>query len=134
MLCIACCPTALVCAALQCSTDTLSRRLKGRGSGYRHHLSDEEVLQAADVHCHLAENGRAAGQRVVQAALFSQAGLRPPRSQLLEVLRQHDPAAMAARQERILHRQAYDTAEAMVTWHIDSKATGCVPQLCAWIR
>lgn len=70
--------------------------------------------------------GRATGHRVVQAALFSRAGVRAPQRQILEVARRHDPAAMQARQERLLPRREYNVEQPMVVWHIDCE---CSPHL-----
>lgn len=107
---------------LQCDPRTVSRRLKASGSSFRHRLSQAEIVSLAEEHCHISENGRAAGHRMVQAALFSRAGARPARQNILSALRQHDPAGTAARQERIIPRGLYSITQALVVWHIDCKS------------
>ena len=105
----------------QVSIGTITNRLKEHGTGVRHHLSIEELLQHIEQVCDIDEHGRAAGHRLVQATLFSELGIRPPRQQVLEVLRGADPAAVSGRRERILPRRTYTVDRAMVLWHIDSE-------------
>ena len=106
---------------MQVNPKTLSNRLKEAGSGFRHHLSDSELLEALQETCHIDTHGRATGHRVRQAGLSSRAGIRAPREQILRVSREHDPEGNAARQERLIHRRQYTITEPMVLWHIDSE-------------
>ena len=53
--------------------------------------------------------------------VLSLVGVRATRTEVLEALRQQDPSAVIARQERILHRRTYDVRDAMALWHIDSR-------------
>lgn len=118
------------------TAQTLSSRLREIYDSYRHSLPREELLQAVDQTVHLSESGRLMGHRLVQAALFRHAGIRAPREQVLEALREHDPAGLAARQERILPRRTYDVTEAMILWHIDCDlhilAVGASALSCCW--
>ena len=112
-------PFERLCA--QCSTKTITNRLRQHGSSVRHHVDDDLLREAIQELCYTDEHGRAAGHRMVQAALFGRAGLRASRLQILEVLRAADPAAMAGRQERLLPRRTYTLEEAMLLWHMDSE-------------
>ncbi|KAK9819597.1 hypothetical protein WJX72_000124 [[Myrmecia] bisecta] len=103
-----------------CTPRTVSKRLRESGGSFRHYVSDAELLQLLDEFCHITENGRASGHRPRQAGLFSQAGVRPTRAQILSVSRAHDPEGTAARRERVLPRRTYNVTEPMVVWHIDS--------------
>ena len=60
------------------------------------------------------------GHRHVQSAL-TYVGVRATRTEVLQALRQQDPSAVIARQERILQRRTYDVTDAMALRHIDSK-------------
>ena len=106
---------------MQCSVDTLRSRLREAGIVYRHHLPTDQLLSEIYQAVHLDENGRAYGYRPVQAALAHRRGVRATNCDILSALRQHDPAAVAGRQERIIHRRTYDVTEGMVLWHMDSK-------------
>jgi hypothetical protein len=106
--------------SLQVTPRTVTNHLKAAGESYRHQLTQEELLSAADDVLQLGESGRRLGHRPVQAALFREAGLRPSRRAVLESLREHDPEAMEARLEDILPRRLYDIFEAMIIWHMDS--------------
>jgi hypothetical protein len=112
---------------MQVTPQTLSSRLKEVNDSYRHSLPREELLQAVDDTVHLSESGRLMGHRLVQAALFRHAGIRVPREQVLEALREHDPAGLAARQEPILPRRTYDVTEAMTLWHVDCRLPQAAP-------
>lgn len=94
--------------------------MREAGHTYRHSLPQAELLSAVDQVCHLEENGRAYGFRTVQAALFGRAKLRITGTEVLDALKAHDPDAVAARCERILHRRTYDVTTAMILWHMDS--------------
>ena len=84
---------------MQCSVDTLHRRLQDAGIEYRHHLPREQLLHEIQEAVHLDQNGRAYGYRQVQAALSSRRGVRATDTEVLAALRQHDPAAVVARQD-----------------------------------
>ena len=107
-------------SGLQCSVDTIRSRLRDVGDSYRHHLPREELLRQINAECNTDTNGRAWGHRHVQSAL-TYVGVRATHTEVLEALRQQDPSAVIARQERILHRRTYDVTDAMALWHIDSK-------------
>ncbi len=114
--------TVALCAFLrQVEPVTVRRCLRESGSGYRHHLSDDELLAQLHAVSDLEGQSRADGFRTGQAALMAHAGLRPPRQQVLEVRRAHDPAASEARQERLLGRRPYDVQAPMELWHFDSE-------------
>jgi hypothetical protein len=117
-------------AVMQVDPVTLRRRLQEAGSGYRHHLPDDQLLQALDAVLDLAGPGRGTGFRSGQAALMAHATLRPPRHQVLAVLRAHDPAANAARQEHTLRRCAYNITNAMDLWRFDCESQ-CAKLLAA---
>lgn len=103
--------------------------MREAGQTYRHSLPQHELLSAIDHVCHLSENGRAHGFRIVQSALFGRAKLRVTGADVLNALKARDPEAIAARCERIIHRRTYDVVEAMVLWHIDSRlCTCCCPE------
>lgn len=108
-----------MCRSLQ---RTVSDRLKEVGESYRHHLTADEIVAAAEHVMRISTQGRATGCGVIQRQIFRQLGYRPSREAVLNALRQHDPEGMAARQERILPRRTYDVTESMVLWHIDSEA------------
>ena len=57
----------------------------------------------------------------MQAALAHWRDVWAMNVDILAVLRQHDPAAVAARQGRIIHRYRYNVTEGMVLWHMDSR-------------
>jgi hypothetical protein len=97
----------------------LSRRLAEAGTAYRIHLPDQDLLEAMEEVSHISTHGRAAGHRVLQAALSAWAGLRVTRAAILEASRAQDPAGLQARQERIIHWQEYTVTEPMQIWHID---------------
>jgi hypothetical protein len=104
---------------------TVRRRLKQAGSGFRHHLPDDELLRLVDGVLDLGGQGRATGHRMAQAALMAHEGVRAPRAQLLEVLKAHDPAANVARQECTLRRRAYNITTPMELWYYDSEPFSC---------
>ena len=115
--------------ALRCSPQTVAHRRKEAGQTYRHSLPQDQLISVIDQVCHLTENGRAYGYRIAQSALFGRAQLRVTGPDVLNALKAHDPAASAARRERILHRRTYDVVEAMMLWHMDSKSSPCLPTL-----
>ena len=106
---------------MQCSVDTLRARLKEAEVVYRHHLPVDQLLSEIHTAVHLDQGGRAYGYRPVQAALADRRGVRATNSDILDALRQHDPAAVAGRQERIIQRRTYDITDGMVLWHMDSE-------------
>lgn len=106
------------CMPMQCSVDTLRARLKEAGVVYRHHLPADQLLSEIHPAVHLHQGGRAYGYRPVQAALADRRGVRATNSDILDALRQHGPAAVAGRQERIIHRRITD---GMVLWPMDSE-------------
>ena len=77
-------------------------------------------LNKINAECNTDTNGREWGRRHVQSAL-TYVGVRATCTEVLEALRQQDPSAVIARQQRILHRRTYDVTDAMALWHIDSR-------------
>ena len=110
---------------LQCSEDTLHRRLQAAGIAYRHKLSTEQLLSEIHEAVHLTENGRAYGHRPAYRC-----NLQATNTDILDALRYHDPGAVTARQERIIHRRTYNITEGMVLWHMDSKPSP--PDMLCW--
>ena len=106
---------------MQCSTDTIRSRLQEANDSYRHHLPRQELLGHISATCNTDTNGRAWGHRHVQSAL-TYCGICAQCTEVLDALRQHDPVAVIARRERILHRRRYDITDAMALWHIDSES------------
>lgn len=104
--------------------------MREAGHKYRDKLPQHQLLSVMDEVCHLQENGRAYGYRTVQSALFGRANLRVTAADVLDALRAHDPDAVTARCERIIHRRTYDVVEAMILWHMDSKGAS-VSSACA---
>ena len=96
-------------------------RLREAGIVYRHHLPADQLLSEIHSAVHLDEGGRFCYYQPVQAALADRRGVRATNTEILDALRQHDPAAVADRQERIIHRRTYDITEGMVLWHMDSE-------------
>ena len=88
-----------------------------------HHRSRQDILAVAQevaLVAHIDNSGRAMGHQILQAAISSQAGIRLHRADVLEDLREHDPAAVSARRERLLPRRTCDIVQSMQLWHVDS--------------
>lgn len=98
----------------------MAKRLAEAGTSYRVHLSPAKLLQAMEEVSHITQQGRAAGCRVVQAALSTRAGVRVTREDILDVGRGYDPPGIEGRRERLQHRGEYTETEPMRVWHIDS--------------
>ena len=94
--------------------------MKQGGLSNRHHLAPDELWQLLAEVGDVSGRGRATGHRMLRAQLASELSIRPPLSDVMDVLRENDPAASAARLERLLRRTVYNVDTAMDLWHMDS--------------
>lgn len=99
---------------------TLANHMGRAGIQKRHHLDQRLLLELMDLVCDICGRGRASGHRFVRAQLANQIGCRPTFDAILSAMREFDPVALEARQERLIRRRPYDVTTAMSLMHIDT--------------